>query len=107
MKRKRLSTARKVALFLSAGGICHLCGGKIVGKWEVEHVVALAMGGADDESNMRPAHKVCHSPKTSTDLGLIAKVKRLEARRLGITKPSQWNKKYLRKVSGQTVLRTP
>lgn len=105
--RRPLSTARKVAIFLEAGGICHLCGGRIAGKlWEVEHVIPLAMGGADDEANMRPAHKICHGEKTVDDLGKIAKAKRLEARRVGIKpKVRGFQSKWKRKVSGETVLR--
>ncbi len=64
MKRRSLSTAQRVAIFLAGRGVCHLCDGPIINKpWDVEHVIPLAMGGADDESNMRPAHKACHAPK--------------------------------------------
>jgi 5-methylcytosine-specific restriction protein A len=88
--RRPISTARKVAIFLAAKGICHLCGGYIRGKlWEVEHVIPLAMGGADDETNMRPAHKACHAPKTAEDVGNIARAKRREAKHLGIKRSSR------------------
>jgi 5-methylcytosine-specific restriction protein A len=88
--RRPLSTARKIAIFVAAKGICHLCGGYIHGKpWEVEHVIPLAMGGADDETNMRPAHKVCHAPKTAQDATDIARAKRREARHLGIKRSSR------------------
>lgn len=98
--RIRLSTTRRLALFLAHGGICHICGGKIVGKlWEVEHVIPLKTGGADDESNMRPAHKVCHAGKTAVDLGNLAKSKRLEARRHGI-RPRRSNPLPGSKASG-------
>lgn len=73
--RRPLSPMRKLALFEKAGGVCHLCGLKINGKgWDVEHVIPLALGGADDETNMRPAHKECHAPKTAEDFGRIANV---------------------------------
>ncbi len=106
MKRKPLSTAQRVQIFRDAGGLCHICGGKIANeRWDVEHVIPLALGGEDAEANMRPAHKVCHVEKTQADVRKIAKAKRLEARHIGIKKPSQWQKKFKRKVSGETVLR--
>lgn len=92
-KRGSLSTARKLAIFVAAKGICHLCGGYIHGKpWEVEHVIPLAMGGADDETNMRPAHKACHAPKTAEDVADIARAKRREAKNIGIKKRSSFPK---------------
>lgn len=39
---------------LAASDVCHICGHP--GSDAVDHVVALARGGADDRSNKRPAH---------------------------------------------------
>jgi 5-methylcytosine-specific restriction endonuclease McrA len=47
------------------------------------------MGGADDETNLRPAHKRCHLRKTVTDVAAIAKAKRIEAKHIGATRPKQ------------------
>ena len=105
MKRKRLSVADKVAVFVRHRECCHICGLSVVGKaWEVEHIIPLAMGGADNDSNWAPAHKACHAPKTANDLGDIAKAKRIQARHIG-AKRSTWRSKWKRKVSGETVLR--
>jgi 5-methylcytosine-specific restriction protein A len=105
-ERRSISTARRVAIFVAAKGICHLCGGGIQGKgWEVEHVIPLAMGGADDETNMRPAHKACHAPKTAEDVADIARAKRREARHIGIKKRGWPKSKWRKKVSGEVVLR--
>lgn len=91
--RRPLSTARKIAIFVAAKGICHLCGGYIRGKpWEAEHVIPLAMGGADDGTNMRPAHKACHASKTAEDVADIARAKRREAKHIGIKKRSSFPK---------------
>ncbi len=106
MKRKPLSTAQKVRLFQDAGGICHICGGKIDNElWDVEHVIPLALGGDDAEANMRPAHRQCHAPKTVNDIRVIAKAKRLEARRIGIKKQSKWQTKFRRKMDGTVEVR--
>ena len=45
--------------------VCHICGH--IGATEVDHVVPLAEGGADDESNLRPAHAGCHRAKTGRE----------------------------------------
>jgi 5-methylcytosine-specific restriction enzyme A len=92
MTRQRLTTKQRVAVFEAAGGACHICGGLIwVGvQWDVEHVIPLALGGADDPSNWRPAHTTCHSSKThGQDVPSIAKAKRREARHLGAKAPSR------------------
>jgi 5-methylcytosine-specific restriction endonuclease McrA len=105
MKRKSISTARRERIFDAAGGLCHICGGKISGKaWDVEHIRALGLLGEDDDANMAPAHKACHAPKTKDDTARIAKAKRQRARHIGIKKRS-WQSKWKRKVDGTTVLR--
>lgn len=44
---------------------CHICG--LPGATEADHVIPLAEGGADDETNLRPAHPWCHRKKSSTE----------------------------------------
>lgn len=83
MTRRRWSTKQRAQVFADAGGICHLCGGRIgVGEaWDADHVIALELGGDDDMSNLRPAHVKCH--KAKGDHTLIAKAKRVEAKHTG------------------------
>ncbi len=91
MKRQRLSTKQRVECFESAGGICHLCGGKInVGeRWEVSHDTPLELGGEDTPANRAPAHAKCHRAHTAAvDLPNIARAKRREARHIGARAPS-------------------
>lgn len=90
--RRSLSAKERLRLFTLHSGICHLCEGRIDGAreaWEVEHEIPLAMGGADDDKNRKPAHVKCHGPKTAIDLGNIAKAKRREARHAGAKAPSK------------------
>lgn len=104
MTRRSLSPTRRLAIFLAADGLCHLCGQRIqVGeRWDVEHPIPLALGGADDESNMSPAHVKCHAGKSAADAGDIARAKRREAKHLGAyrsarpmdgSKASRWRKR--------------
>jgi 5-methylcytosine-specific restriction protein A len=87
-ERRTLSASKRLAIFLKAEGCCHICKQKIhPGQlWEVEHPIPIAMGGADDETNMAPAHVKCHASKTADDLGKVAKCKRLQIRHAGIKK---------------------
>ena len=105
--RKTISRTVRVRVFERAGGLCHLCGGKIAvsDAWDVDHILALALGGKDDEANFAPAHKRCHIDKTRGDVGMIRKADRQKAKHIG-AKASRWPKsKWKRKVNGDTVLR--
>lgn len=91
MKRKRLSTKDRVALFRANAGICHICKLPIMAgqTWDVSHVIPLAQGGKDDDSNRAPAHRSCHRKLTSeTDQPAIAKSKRIEAKHIGAILPT-------------------
>jgi 5-methylcytosine-specific restriction endonuclease McrA len=85
MKRRNWTALQRLGIFMSHGGVCHLCDSKILmnEKWDLEHVIPLAMGGDDDEENLRPAHKACHKAKTKDDVKAVAKAKRRQAKHLG------------------------
>jgi HNH endonuclease. len=92
MTRRRLSRTTRLSIFMAADGICHMCGGRIQAgqAWDVSHVIPLALGGADDETNWRPAHRKCHRDHTAqTDIPAIARAKRREAKHLGAHAPAQ------------------
>ncbi len=110
--RKRRTSQQRLKLFLAQGGICYICGLKVQTgeKWELEHERALSMFGADDEDNLRIAHVHCHKTKTATDLGSLAKAKRIVARHRGAHEarhplPFGRGSKYKRKIGGKIVLR--
>ena len=114
MKRRSLTGKERLRLFSFHEGICHLCKGKIDGAreaWEVEHEIPLAMGGADDDKNRKPAHIKCHKDKTVVDMGNIAKAKRREAKHIGAKSPSRQplpggkDSKWKRKLNGEWVKR--
>ena len=115
MTRRHIGPRERLAIFTAAGGVCYLCNSKIDGvreRWDVEHEVALALGGdeAKGSSNLKPAHVSCHAMKTKLDAGLIAKAKRREARHMGATAtrnpiPGSRGSKFKRLISGKVVLR--
>jgi 5-methylcytosine-specific restriction endonuclease McrA len=105
MKRRSLTSLQRLKIFEAAHGVCYICLQKITGKWDVEHIIPLALGGADEPTNMLPAHKTCHGEKSKVDAGNLAKANRRRAKHLG-AKQSKWPRsKWKRKVSGETVPR--
>ena len=40
---------------------CHICGGKIVSKWQADHVLAHSSGGDHSAENYLPAHVLCNN----------------------------------------------
>jgi 5-methylcytosine-specific restriction endonuclease McrA len=84
--RRRLTKKQRLAVHHAHGGECHICGSRINlarEDFEVEHVVPLALGGADTFDNWRPAHVGCHAGKTAKDIRKIAKAKRVKAKHDG------------------------
>lgn len=45
------------------GGICHLCGKPVEGRWHMDHVVPLALGGAHSYENVAVSHPYCNMSK--------------------------------------------
>lgn len=64
----RSSTVRdrlRKALNTTGSARCYLCGQTFPARYlELDHVIELADGGADHETNIRPACKSCHTKKT-------------------------------------------
>jgi 5-methylcytosine-specific restriction protein A len=87
-KRRSITTALRLRVWAAHEGKCHICGLRIHAecgeKWDVEHVKPLWLGGEDTESNMAPAHKDCHAPKTAGEAKVRAKTNRVKAHDLGI-----------------------
>lgn len=110
-ERRALSPMRRLAVFEKSGGRCHICERRIqVGeRWELEHVRPLALGGADDETNMAPAHVKCHAVKTKADNASWTKAKRQAAKHRGIRKRSTFacsrDTPWKRTIDGRTVPR--
>jgi 5-methylcytosine-specific restriction endonuclease McrA len=112
--RRKLSTKQRLRIFEQAGGRCHVCGLKIqVGEpWDLDHIIALALGGEDVDENLAPVHaKTCHRAKTSGgDVPAIAKAKRREARHKGAYRskrpmPGGRDSPWKRKMDGKVVRR--
>lgn len=114
MKRCSLSRLMRTRIFDTGCGVCCICNTEIHAssgeKWIVEHLKPLWLGGADDETNMGPAHERCAIQKTVGEAPVKAKNDRQRAAHLGIkksgrpmvgSKASPWK----RKMDGSVVKR--
>lgn len=115
-QRKSISHSRKRDILWLQGGNCPICGmpvNLVRDETEIDHTIPLALGGADvrdeaSDKNLRVVHKACHAKKTKGDRRTIAKAKRVYAKHTGThRKPRRplTNKKWKRKINGQTVRR--
>lgn len=76
----------QLRVFTKHEGKCGVCGQKIMNsEWELDHIIALAIGGKNAESNLQPVHFDCHKTKTAEDVGIKSKIYRIRAKHLGIT----------------------
>lgn len=76
----------RARLFALRGGRCYLCSGRIDATreaWEIEHEMPWEISRDNTDDNLQLAHKKCHAAKTAVDAGVIAKVKRIEAKHKG------------------------
>jgi 5-methylcytosine-specific restriction protein A len=87
----------RLRVFNRCNGVCWLSKRKIMPgeKWELEHKLALSLGGEHRESNLAPALVIPHRAKTKIDRRVKAKNDRVRKRHLGIKKPrsiTRWRK---------------
>lgn len=89
-KRRPMTPARRLRIFEEHKGKCCLCDNRIDGvreQWTIEHLVALGLGGVDEDKNCGPAHESCRRDKDKLDVKAIAKSKRVKQRHLNIKAP--------------------
>ncbi len=58
--RRRLTPAERKEIFMKTGGCCHVCGGRIIGKWQADHVIPYAHGGLHGIENYLPVCACCN-----------------------------------------------
>ena len=114
MKRSNLSPKARLSLFLTSCGTCQSCQSKIHPgqKWEIDHIIPLALGGDNSLKNLQILCKICHTLKTNRqDLTIIAKVKRLQTKHLGANTiaykpiPGSKKSKWKKKITGEVLMR--
>jgi 5-methylcytosine-specific restriction endonuclease McrA len=78
-RRRSLSNMARINLFIQRHGKCAHCETKIMpGKrWDVDHIIPIALGGSNKETNLQILCWSCHITKTAyEDIPRIAKTKR-------------------------------
>ncbi|MGE7415074.1 HNH endonuclease signature motif containing protein [Methylobacterium tarhaniae] len=114
-RRRSLTAHRRLKAWERTGGVCVVCESPIDGireRWIVEHIRALELGGADDLSNMGPAHEACGRTKTRDDHSRTAHAKRQKISHLGVAVtprpvPGSRSTPFKRTVNGRVILREP
>ncbi len=92
--RKGSSPSKKLAMHERQGGICPLCSLPMVAGEKLidEHLVALGLGGTNEDANRALVHATCAYAKTFGDEGDIAKIaeaKHRKIRHLGLNEPKR------------------
>jgi 5-methylcytosine-specific restriction enzyme A len=92
MTRREFPRSVKVAVVKRAmrRGVlcCEKCGFQVK-KFQIDHIIADAIGGEPVISNAELICEVCYGIKNPQDTKLAAKAKRREAKSLGVRKPTQ------------------
>jgi 5-methylcytosine-specific restriction enzyme A len=97
----------RVRIFEREGGICHLTGRKIDpvrDEWDLDHKLALILGGQHRESNLFPALREHHRKKTAVEMGVKSKIARVKKKHLlGKPKSNGFNQCFKRKMNGDVI----
>jgi hypothetical protein len=112
VKRASLTKREKAAMLLAQRGRCAECQGKLMtGAIEFDHTIPVALG--NDRKPDSALCRSCHMAKTKGDVRRIAKAVRLhltfvlgEKKRKRPIKSPGFDKRWRRKVNGETVRRT-
>jgi hypothetical protein len=116
-KRRKLTPSQKAEIMAEQGGACYACSEPLEDgddPTEYDHVLALALGGADTVENICAMHRSCHrghDGKTSRDIRMVRKADRQgkahrgEKKRKGRALQSRGFDKRFRKRMDGTVVR--
>ncbi len=107
-KRRSFTKRQRAEAFMRAGGRCEVCGEKLTGTYEIDHIVSIWLGGAHEPSNWRCCCVSCHREITGKQAGVHAKVRRIiktltEPRAPSRMKSRGFSKHLSKKFSGAVV----
>lgn len=80
---RALTPARRARIIARDGGHCRYPGCTTTDGLEVDHIVALGLGGRECDDNLETLCAVHHLQKTRQDARLIAKARRAGAKHRG------------------------
>jgi 5-methylcytosine-specific restriction protein A len=98
----------RIRVFEREGGVCHLSGlpiDKVRDEWDLDHKVALILGGQHRESNLFPALREPHRKKTAVEMGVKAKIARVKKKHMGLgkSKVGGFSGPFKRKINGDVI----
>ena len=110
--RKPLTNKQRLQLFISEGGICCVCGGKIDGvksAWD-EHIDPLWLNGNNARENRGVAHAKCARAKSAAETADRAKVRSTAEKHFGAHRsrtpmPGSRRSGWKKKMDGTVVKR--
>lgn len=81
--RKAMGQSRRARVLARFGGKCAYPGCEISDSLQIDHTIPIALGGLEDDANLRPLCNYHHIQKTKLDVKMIAKAKRIIKRDAG------------------------
>lgn len=84
--RRAMTPKRRAAVLARHAGHCAYPGCTVSTGLEIDHVIALELGGKDADENLVPLCGPHHKQKTALDAKLIAKARRLRKTEAGETR---------------------
>lgn len=96
----------RLRIFERDGGRCRLTGKKILAgdKRDLDHIVPLADGGENRESNLAPVLHYAHQQKTVEENKARAKAKRTKIKQFGMTRQKP-KSRFKKRMDGTVVFR--
>ena len=102
----------RVRVFEAHNGRCYISGRVIRAgdRWDLDHILAIALGGKNRESNLAPVLSDSHRAKTKEDVKVKSKIAAIKKKHLGLSKsktpmPGGKSSKWKRKIGGGIVPR--
>lgn len=93
LARNSLTGKQRSEILKKTNSRCHICGGKINGNWQADHVLSYSKGGEHTEDNYLAAHNTCNNYRwhyTAEEfqeimkLGIWAKTQIINKTKIGI-----------------------
>lgn len=78
--RKCFTPAQRKAVYEAQEGLCAACEEPLAGKFEIDHVISLGIGGKHEPGNWLGKCRACHVAKTAIDRKMQAKASRIVRR---------------------------
>jgi 5-methylcytosine-specific restriction endonuclease McrA len=80
---RRMTPARRARILERDGHCCRYPGCDVKTGLQIDHIIALQLGGRDRDDNLQALCEEHHKQKTRIDAGLIAQAKRRKAKAEG------------------------